>query len=130
MSGSGGGDRDWRPEPKPAPERRGDGGGDQGGGAGGGGSPRADPCNIVEATTLNSVNRTVLATLRVGDVLDVVFQAGPPQQLLAQSRGQTAGSITSPSMPQIIQCIRAGNSYVAEIKSIRGALCRIEVRRR
>lgn len=126
MSGSGGGGT-WRPEPKPASKPKAGNGG-KGGGGGGGGQP--DPCEIVEITALNSVNRTVLATLRVGDVLDVVFQAGPPQQLLAQTRGQTVGSITSPSMPQIIQCIRAGHAYEAEIKSIRGAICQVEVRRR
>jgi hypothetical protein len=130
MSGSGGGHHDWRPEPKEAPKGRGAKGGGPAGGGGGGGGGQPDPCEIVETTTLNSANRTALATLRVGDMLDVVFKAGPPQQLLAQSRGNTVGSITSPSMPQIIQCIRAGNSYAAEIKSIRGAICQVEVRRR
>jgi hypothetical protein len=88
-----------------------------------------DHCNIVETTNLNSVDRTVLATLRIGDVLSVVFLPGPPQRLVAQSAGRIAGSITSPSMPQIIQCItQGGHSYEAEIVSIRGALCRVEVR--
>src|ERR1700693_3812498 len=106
MSGGGGGG-DWRPEPKPPPERKER---DVGGGGGKGkvgGSP-SDPCNIIETTSLNSVVRTVLTTLRVGDVLDVVFIPGPPQRLVAQASGSIAGSITSPSMPQIIQCIKQG----------------------
>jgi hypothetical protein len=50
--------------------------------------------------------------------------------LVAQtSAGGTVGSITSPSMPQIIQCItQSGNQYEAEVRSIRGGLCQVEVR--
>lgn len=69
MSGSGGGG-DWRPEAKPVSKPKGQG-------DGGGGEVPPDPCNITEVTTLNSVNRTVIAGLRPGDRLDVIFQAGP-----------------------------------------------------
>ena len=122
MSGSGGGGSDtWRPTPiTPNKPTGGDGGG-------GGGEP--DPCALVEVTNLNSPNRAVLATLRQGDLLEVVFQAGPPQRLLAQQpTGAIAGSITSPSMLQIIQCITTrGVSYVAEVLSVRGAICQVRV---
>jgi hypothetical protein len=93
MSGGGGGGSDtWRPEPKPGPRPKGKGEN------GGGGIP-PDPCNITETTTLNSPNRTIVASLRAGDTLAVVFQAGPPQRLVAeQSPGVVAGSITSPSI--------------------------------
>jgi len=125
MSGSnrGGGDESWRPKTKPAPRPK-------GGGGSGGKEPPPDPCNITETTTLNSPNRTVLATLRAGDILSVVFQAGPPQRLVAeQTPGVVAGSITSPSMLQIIQCItQGGYTYVAEVLSIRGAICQVRVR--
>jgi hypothetical protein len=124
MSGGGGGGSDtWRPEPKPGPRPKGKGGN------GGGGIP-PDPCNITETTTLNSPNRTIVASLRAGDTLAVVFQAGPPQRLVAeQSPGVVAGSITSPSMLQIIQCItQGGHAYVAEVLSIRGAICQVRVR--
>jgi hypothetical protein len=128
MSGSGGGggnDDTWRPTSKPVPRPK--------GGAGDGGrEPPPDPCNITENTTLNSPDRTVLASLRVGDMLTVVFQPGPPRRLVAeQSPGVVAGSITSPSMLQIIQCIsRDGHAYVAEVLSIRGAICQVRVRPR
>ena len=120
--GGGGGGGDWRPEPTPIKPTK------PGGGGGGGGGP-ADPCDIVETTNLNSVNATALASLAVGSILDVVYQAGPPAQLLAQSAGTTIGSITSPHMPQIIQCITQGHSYEAEILVIRGGLCQVEIRR-
>lgn len=122
MSGSGGGGNDWRPEPaKPAPKTK---SGDQGGGA----KPPPDPCNITEVTTLNSVNRNVVASLRPNDRLAVVFQAGPPQRLVAQTQaGATAGSITSPSMLQIIQCIQAGHNYDAVVLSVRSAQCQVRI---
>jgi hypothetical protein len=123
MSGGGGGGDTWRPEPKPTPRPKGGGGGE---------NVPPDPCNIVETTTLNSPNRTVVTTLRTGDLLTVVFQAGPPQRLVAEhSSGATAGSITSPSMLQIIQCItQGGHGYVAEVLSVRGAICQVRVRPR
>lgn len=125
MSGSGSSGGDWRPEAKPEPKPKA-GAGDEGGGA-----RPADPCNITETTNLNSVSRTAVAALRVGDRLNVVFQAGPPQRLVAQTQaGVVAGSITSPSMLQFIQCIQADNHYVAEVIAIRGALCQVRIQPR
>ncbi len=126
MSGGSSGGSDWRPTPKPTSRPKTGGEGD------GSGQVPPEPCNIDETTTLNSVDRTVIAGLRVGDVLDVVFQAGPPQRLVAQtSAGAFAGSITSPSMLQIIQCInQAGVTYVADVASVRGAQWQVRVRPR
>ncbi len=124
MSGSrGDSDKGWRPDPIPVtPKTKG------GGGGGNGGTP--DPCNISERTNLNSVDRTMLASLRAGHILSVIYQAGPPRRLVAQTAvGETVGSITSPSMAQIIQCIQSGVAFEAEVLSIRGALCQVEVRR-
>jgi hypothetical protein len=77
------------------------------------------------------VNPAVLGTLRVGDLLSIVYQSGPPARLLAEtSTGTTAGSITSPSMAQIILCItRGGHAYEAEVVAIRGGICQVEIRR-
>lgn len=123
MSGGGGGGNDWRPRPVVIPSNG-------GGGAEGaeGGTP--NPCDISEITNLNSPNRTVISTLRIGDILDIVFQSGPPQRLVAQQTlGAIAGSITSPSMMQIIQCITIHQiDYVAEVVGIRGAVCQVKVR--
>lgn len=135
MSGGGGGG-DWRPEPTPIRPKTPTGGGGDGGGSGGGsgtgdGGGDPDPCDISETTNLNSVNSTILATLRIGDVLAVVYQPGPPARLLAVTSGGAAvGSITSPSMAQIILCItRGGHSYQAEVIAIRGGLCQVQISR-
>lgn len=123
--GGGGGGGDWRPIPTPIAPKKPSGGGD----GGGGGGNESDPCDIVEITNLNSVDATVLATLALGAVLDVVYVAGPPARLLAQSSGATLGSITSPHMPQLVQCITQGHAYEAEILLIRGGICQVEIRR-
>lgn len=115
---SNGGDDDPRP---PAPSK-------PKGGGGGGGDP-SDDCDIRERTRLNSPDRTVLSTLRVGDVLKLRLENGPPVVLLAlDPRGRPAGSITSPMLPQIVQCIRRGRTYEAEIQALNGAVCEVQIR--
>lgn len=97
-------------------------------GDGGGGDP-SDECDIHERTRLNSPDRTVLATLRVEDVLRLRLENGPPVVLLAlDSRGRPAGSITSSRLPQIIQCIRQGRTYQADVLALNGAICEVQIR--
>ena len=99
-------------------------------GGGGGGEPGADPCDIVSHTNLNSPDPAVIRTLRPGDKLDVHLQAGPPRILQARNTaGLVAGSITSPEMPRIIDCMRQGVIFVADVVSVRGGVCQVRVHR-
>lgn len=112
--GGGGGDEQWRPNPK-VPK-------------GGGPDVIPDPCNVDETTNLNSVDRDVLKSVQIGSELAVVFQAGPPQRLVATTGGGAiVGSITSTSMLQIIQCIQGGVVYTATVVTIRGAVCQVRI---
>lgn len=124
MSGSGGGGDYSRPDPIVPPPKG-------GGGEGGGGNDPQDPCNISEVLLINSPNATVISTLRQGELLAVEYTAGPPAQLLAKkSANAVAGSITAASMMQVIQCITKNNvNYVAEVLSIKGAMCQVRLRR-
>jgi hypothetical protein len=125
MSGSGGGSDSWRPEPMPvAPEAT----EINKGGGGGGGKVPASPCNIVETTSLNSVNRTVLSKLRTGSTLRVNLLQTRRLVAETEDKGEVAGSITSPSMAQLILCIQGGTEYIAEVLSVRGGLCQIQIR--
>jgi hypothetical protein len=113
MSGGGGGDDTWRKPAKPVGDTP---------------SGDDDPCAIHEITTINSPDRTVLGALRVGDILDLVLEMGPPRRLLARApKGQIAGSITSPSLAQIIRCIQSEVAYGLEVLSLRGAVCQVRV---
>lgn len=111
MSGGGGGDDTWRKIADPSP-----------------GQP-PNPCDIDELTMLNSPDRSVLSSLSAGMLLNVEYEAGPPRRLIARAPAGVAGSITSISLPQLIQCIQANNKYVAEILTLRGAVCQVRVRR-
>lgn len=123
MSGGGGSGGDWRPEPKAPVNTPNTARG--GGGAGGG---DLDPCAIEEVTTLNSVNPSVLRSIRQGDLLEAEV-IGPPPRLVAKDlMGNTLGSITSRSMLQFISCIQNGRQYVAEVLSIQGGTCTVRVR--
>lgn len=119
MSGGGGGDETWRKVADPGLK------------AGGGGVQGAiDPCAIDEITMLNSPNRAVLAKLSAGAVLTLDFQAGPPRRLVAKTdSGDIAGSITSISLPQLIQCIQQGVVFVTDVLNVVGAVCQVRVRR-
>jgi hypothetical protein len=109
-----------------------------GGGGGGYGPSRAsDDCDIVERTPLNSVQATAAAHVVVGTRLDVevVQQNGRPV-LVAKfppnvHGGAIVGSLTPPSLADLLQCIAKGRFYVAEVVEIQpGALIRVEIRPR
>lgn len=83
---------------------------------------------MIEVTALNSPDKDVISGLSEGDVLGVRYEVGPPQRLVALKGSQVAGSITSPSMLQIIRCIRERDrEYVAIVLNIRGAICQVRV---
>jgi len=106
MSGGSSSSTDWRPSPP----------------AGG------DDCNIIEITALNSPSKAVLEGLQANDVLDIAYEVGPPQRLVALRQGKIAGSITSPQMLAIIRCIADQHrEYVAVMITIRGAIYQIRV---
>ena len=117
MCGRGGGEETWRRVAKPI----GDG-------------PKGavdDPSSIFEITTVNSPDRAVIGSLRVSQILNVELVPGPPRRLVVKTfDDRTVGSITSPSLPQLVACIRGGVAYVAEVLSIRGAICQVRVQRR
>jgi hypothetical protein len=114
MSGGGGGTSDWRPA-----------GGQIGGDSG------DDGCDIVERTVLNSPVADVVKVLLVGSILSVVFVEGPPTRLVAlDSDGRTAGAITSPRLVDLIECIQAGNTYVATVIALDGGRIEVEIRRK
>ncbi len=102
-----------------------------GGGGGGFGGIRPGPsdvdnCDIVETTTLSSPKPEVIATLAVGDLLDVSLS---DRVLLAvTSAGEVAGSLTPPALADLLRCIGTGHSYVAEVTTLSGGRCEVRIR--
>ncbi|MYI75501.1 MAG: hypothetical protein F4057_09360 [Acidobacteria bacterium] len=119
MSGSGGGSSTSRSTVLPSGRPMQGGKGDQNGGDSG------DLCDITEDTTLNSPDRTVLATLRDGDELVIELHGG--RRLLAKRRDRIAGSVTSARHANILQCMQQGREYKAVELSVKGGACRVRI---
>jgi hypothetical protein len=117
---SGGGPSDFDPPSRTDPKPK---------GGGGGGGDEFDRCVFTEITTLSSPNAAVIATLAVGDRLNVVYEAGPPQRVVAMTPANViAGSITSAKLLLIIECIGEGRQYVAIVTAIAGGRVTVEIR--
>lgn len=93
-------------------------------GGGGGGAPGPNPCMFTEETILASPNMVVVSTLSVGAIL-TVLQAG--SRVVAQAPVGTAGAITSARLPDIIQCLNAGQQYLAKVTQINGGAVTVEI---
>ena len=93
-------------------------------GGGGGGVPGPNPCMFTEETILASPNMTVVSTLSVGAIL-TVLQNG--SRVVAQASAGTAGAITSARLPVIIQCLNAGQQYLARVTQINGGAVTVEI---
>lgn len=105
-----------------------------GGGGGYGPSRSSDDCAIVEQTALNSVKAGPASQLAVGMRLDVdVVQQNNRAVLVARlpNAGAIVGSLTPPSLADLLDCISKGRGYVADVISIQPpALIRVEIRPR
>ncbi|WP_311272294.1 MULTISPECIES: hypothetical protein [unclassified Rhizobium] len=96
----------------------------QGGGGGGADAAGTNPCVFTEETILASPNMAVISTISVGAILKVV-QAG--SRVVAQAPAGTAGAITSARLPDIIQCLNAGQKYLASVTQISGGAVTVEI---
>jgi len=79
---------------------------------------------FTEVTILASPNMAVIGTLAVGVIL-TVLQSGP--RVVAQAATGTAGAITSARLPEIIQCLNAGQQYSARVTQINGGAVTVEI---
>jgi hypothetical protein len=79
---------------------------------------------FTEETILASPNMAVVSTLSVGAIL-TVLQAG--SRVVAQAPVGTAGAITSARLPDIIQCLNAGQQYLARVTQINGGAVTVEI---
>lgn len=100
-------------------------------GGGGGGSEGDDPCAIVQTAPINSPNPAAVASLSVGDILDVVLTGTAPHHVLRVQTlaGATVGSLTHRGHLALINCILAGNSYRAEVIQKTGGAVVVRVER-
>ena len=90
-----------------------------------------DPCNILEMTVLSLPNRTALASIHIGDMLEIEFRPGPPRFLVVMTKGgSAAGAIVSSSTDRLVECMQRGFGYVAKVVDLSGDICKVLVQRK
>lgn len=103
-------------------------------GSGGGGyeppqRTKFDCYTSIITTTVSSLNVIVLEKRKIGDILEVVF--GKNESLLLEDgNGEILGAILHLNTPDIIDCIKNGVIYEAEVQSINSPACRVQIRRK
>lgn len=97
-------------------------------GSGGGGySPPDTNCaNLSFTTVLSSPQVSVISTLKKGDQLKLELQLAPVKLVMATNKGKFTGTITTQAQ-KLIACIEAGTDYVADVVSVSGHQCSVEV---
>lgn len=108
------------------------------GGSGSGGSPiprsggDADNCNLDFPANLFGPIPNVVATLSMGDYLDVVLDQSNTQTVVAansQKTGQRAGTIAgTPKIAALVACLKKSHTYEAEVISIKGSAITLQIR--
>ncbi|OOG75445.1 hypothetical protein [Flavobacterium sp. A45] len=79
-------------------------------------------------TILSSIDLVVLKKLSVENILEI--EIGKNEALIVlNADGEIIGSIVHPSTADIIECIKIGNHYEAEIIEINYPACKVKIKR-
>ncbi|WP_394773526.1 hypothetical protein [Flavobacterium sp.] len=103
-------------------------------GSGGGGylppqRTKFDCDTSIIITNVSSLNIIVLEKRKIGDILQVLL--GKNEALLLEDGdGELLGAILHLNTPDIIECIKKGAIYEAEIININSPLCRVQIRKK
>ncbi|MEW6070909.1 MAG: hypothetical protein AB1485_09850 [Candidatus Thermoplasmatota archaeon] len=100
-----------------------------GGSDAGGYSSTHSPCDELNfEASLASPQSEVVSRLRKGDILSVELRSSNGKNFIAAlSNNEIAGSIIE-RVADLVRCIQEGNTYEAEVLSIRGGAVNILVR--
>jgi hypothetical protein len=100
-----------------------------GGGGGGYDPPEESDCSKLRVRTqLRSPDPAVISKLVTGQTLAVRYTAPKGPLLAIAQKGAVAGSIVTSKQVDIVNCINNGFSFVAEVLSVNGGKCEIEVK--
>ena len=80
-------------------------------------------------TYVSSIDLNVLAKLRINEILEV--RIGENESIvLEDGDGEILGAILHSSTADILNCIKAGASYIARIIIINTPACQVEIKRK
>lgn len=100
-----------------------------GGSYGGGGMSDFDCDNVYINTTIMSPDPAILATVSIGDILEVSLRSATGPLVAVTVTGDILGTIATMELASLIKCISDGNAYQAEIKNITGGKVQILITR-
>jgi len=80
-------------------------------------------------TNISSINLNVLAKHTIGVMLDVII-GDNEQVLLEDGDGEILGAILHSNTPDLIECIKNGTEYEAEIQTINTPTCKVKITRK
>jgi hypothetical protein len=89
-----------------------------------------DCTRLAKELILSSPQPQVIRSLRQGEILEIDFDAPPGDKVIVAKtqRGQIAGSVTGEQ--RLRTCMIEGYRYVAEVLSVSGGACRVQIRYR
>jgi len=91
-------------------------------------TPRQSDCSqLMVRTILASPVAAVLQSVNIGDQLLLRLEPGRSVVIAVDPSGRAAGSIISPDLHNLIDCIRQGNSYTAKVLEIEGGRCVVQI---
>lgn len=119
MGGSGGGGyREFGRSNPPSPTPHGDGGGK---------SAKSDPCaQYSEITLLQSPVSKIVDDLRLRQILDLKLSAGVIQA--RTQKGEVAGAIIPERLKTLIDCMKKGKQFAAEVLEIESGAIKLLIR--
>lgn len=102
---------------------------DGGSGSGGGGNIYDTPCDRLRfEAQLTSPRPAVVATLFVGNVLDIsVVNMGGQVVVQVLKNGQVVGGLAGPDATRLRNCIDQNHEYRATVRAINGGQVRVLV---
>ena len=103
--------------------------GSGGGGGGGGGGSEPSACETLRFDAqLVSTQPGVVATLKVGDVLDVALSVLKGQSIVQVLKsGQVAGGLTGLDANRLRVCIEEGHDFIATVLTVNGGQVRVRI---
>lgn len=85
----------------------------------------SDDCTFRDITIVASPKAPVLAKVAKGDVLLVALEDG---KLVVLRDGEVLGSLAFPGALKLRSCIEKGFNYEADVLSVAGGKCQVEIR--
>lgn len=88
----------------------------------------SSPCERINIRAgVNSPQAEALKDIKLNDVLTLSLQQTPQISIIVSSDSHVVGSLTGPTIIQLINCIENGHQYSATVVDLDGGSCVVQV---